>query len=132
MTGDPPAFVTTWAEVRAPGLKYSSASAPASRAAGTEEIARGKRVRIRVDTRGGISNQSMRSASPHELRRAIAKAAGRRLRPCVERLARALRRRAAKQFVLVGLVVDAVEIRASNDGAGVPGTRPPSRSATSR
>ena len=33
VTGEPPTFVSTRAEVRAPGLKYSSATAPASRAA---------------------------------------------------------------------------------------------------
>src|ERR1700723_1879051 len=62
VTGDPPAFVTTRAEVRAPGLKYSSATAPASRAAETRR-SRAASASVSASTlKGGISDQGLRPA----------------------------------------------------------------------
>ena len=55
VTGEPPIFDSTCAEVRAPGRKYSSASAPASRAAEVSK-SRAALASISASTlKGGIS-----------------------------------------------------------------------------
>ena len=125
VTGDPPDFVTTCAEVRAPGLKYSSASAPASRAAETRR-SRAASASISASTLKGnvqvggsfaacISRTSLAAQSQRAALTPALLYGDRRRASARDRL----RRGAAEQFVLVGLVVDAVEIRTSNDLAGV-------------
>ena len=55
VTGEPPAFVSTWAEVRAPGLKYSSATAPASRAADAKRSRAASASMSASTLKGGMS-----------------------------------------------------------------------------
>ena len=81
VTGEPPALVSTRAEVRAPGLKYSNATAPASRAAEAKR-SRAASASVSASTFKGGMSAAKRKVCALGFSRARRRAQSRNARAC--------------------------------------------------